>query len=109
MIQGRYYIDSHGYPRAELLNPNEALGTFLEQDIQGSKSTCEELLQNCEEVLTGIRNNWSWEGNAHTLSVSKAHVIIQNMYAADEAVCMLAISDLKTAILNWMQLLQGPS
>lgn len=107
MIEGKLYLDSHGYPRAEYQAPNEVLGWYLEQDVQSSPATCDELLHVCEEIVEGRRRDWQGSGNAHTVTIADSHVTIENEFSDSTELCEVSIEDFKTAVLAWKELLRS--
>jgi len=109
MIEGKVYFDSHGYPRAEYQPPHEVLGWYLEQDVQNSPATCEELLRLSDEVINGNRPDWQGVGNAHTLSIKGNCVCIENEFSDSGTLCELSIEDFKTALLSWKELVGSVS
>jgi uncharacterized protein YacL (UPF0231 family) len=107
MIQGKLYFDSDGFPRAEFSPPFQPLGCYLEQDVQGSIATCEEVLANCVDVINGEKNDWEGGGNAHTVSVERNRVTIENDFAETGQVLVISIEDFMSAVRLWKQLLQS--
>ena len=109
MIHGKFYFDSHGFPRAEYSSPFQPLGWYLEQDVQGSTATCDEVLAICNDVINGEKNDWEGGGNAHTVSIEGNRVTIENEFAETDQVLVISIEDFKSAVRSWKQLLQSVS
>ncbi len=107
MIHGKFYFDSHGFPRAEYSSPLLPLGWYLEQDIQGSTATCDEVLAICDDVIYGVKNYWEGGGNAQTVSIDGNSVRIENEFAEPDQVLEISIEDFKSAVKSWKQLLQS--
>lgn len=107
MNQGKFYCDSNGFPRAEYSSPFQPLGWYLEQDIQGSTKTCDEVLAICDEVINGVKNHWKGGGNAHTVSIDGNRVTIENEFAESDQVVVISIEDFESAVRSWKQLLQS--
>jgi len=72
------YRDSYGFPRVEPNDVHPLVGLYMEQDIQGSPGTCDELLAILHEVERGTRSEWSGTGNAHTLTVKLDGISVAN-------------------------------
>ncbi|MBX3417585.1 MAG: hypothetical protein KF851_08290 [Pirellulaceae bacterium] len=109
MIHGKFYFDSHGFPRAEYSPPFQPLGWYLEQDVQGSTETCDEVLAICYDVMNGEKNDWEGGGNAHTVSIVGNRVTIENEFAETDQVLVISIEDFSSAVRSWKQLLQSVS
>ena len=107
MIDGKFYLDSHGYPRAEYQPPNEVLGWYLEQDVQSSPATCDELIRVCDEIIEGNRRDWQGIGNAHTVSIADSRVTVENEFSDSAQPCEVSIEDFKAAVLAWKELLRS--
>lgn len=105
MIKGKFYLDSRGYPRADYQSPEEVLGWYLEQDIQGSAKACDELLRVCDELVEGKRSDWEGVGNAHTVSITDGIVTIENEFSDTAQSCTVSVEDFRTAIKSWKDLL----
>ena len=73
----RFYRDESGDPRAEFEHPYELLGHFLESDIQGSISICEEILGKISEIFAGKTKEWQQTGNAHTIVLSQGGACVE--------------------------------
>lgn len=101
----RYHLDQHGYPRAAGDGHDRLLGTFLEQDVQGSQEFCRELLDVLAQVEASTITDWSSTGNAHTISVSPTGVRIENDWSPQEPTEEYARAEVEAAVRHWMQLL----
>ncbi len=109
MTQGTFYFDSDNCPRAEYPPPFEMIGWYLEQDVQSSLSTCDELLRLCDDFCKGRRDEWQGTGNIHTVSIRDSRVQIENEFTDSAASCVLSIDDFKTALLSWRELIRPGS
>ena len=72
------YQDERGYPRVDPNGLHPLIAAYLEQDVQGSRGACQELLAALEEVKNGRLPEWSGTGNAHTVSIRPDVVMIHN-------------------------------
>jgi hypothetical protein len=101
----RFFRDAHGYPRCEAAPPHQVVGWFLEQDIQGSRRTADELLAEIEGIASGCQTGWSGTGNAFHLALTPAGAEIECLW--DEAIpaCRVGLAELGEAVRGWAQLL----
>ncbi len=81
------------------------LGWPLEQDIQGSAKTCDELLCVCDELVEGKGSDWENVGNAHTVSITDGSVTIENEFSDAAQPSMVSVEDFRTSIMSWKELL----
>jgi uncharacterized protein YacL (UPF0231 family) len=100
----RFYRDDQGDPRAETGSAERLLGRFLESDLQGSVTMCDEVLAVLDDIAAGRRQRWQRTGNAHTLTLSKrrARIKAELGRAAD---LVLPPAELRQALLGWKALL----
>jgi len=106
MINGDYYKDVDGYPRAKYQPRYDVLSWFLEQDIQGSLWNCDEMLCICKELFLGKRRHFQGTGNAHTVTIQENRVLIENEFADPPESCELTLEDFITVLNSWKQLIQ---
>lgn len=109
MAESKFYFDQHGFPHAEYQPPNEILGWFLEQDVQNSPNSCKWLLQLCEEIDAGTRQEYDGTGNAHAISIVGNRVHIENLFTDSIAPSDLSIDEFRAGILSWMRLITSVS
>jgi hypothetical protein len=105
----RLFRDQQGFPRAEAQTPCEALGWFLEQDVQSDTGSGREIIGLIDEVRSGNLVRWEGTGNAHTLVLTPELASIVNNYSDPPAGCELPIEDLKTALIDWIAFIEGSS
>jgi hypothetical protein len=101
----RFLRDAHGYPRCEVAPPYQAVGWFLEQDIQGSRGTANELLDEIEAVASGRQAGWSGTGNAFHLTLTPEGAEIECLWDEAMPACRVGLADLREAVRGWIQLL----
>ena len=95
------YRDSHGFPRVEPNDVHPLVGWYLEQDIQQSPATCDELLAILDEVEGGKRSEWSGTGNAHTLTIKPEEVSIVNEWDENHSQAQIPLSLFRQCIEVW--------
>ncbi len=100
-----FYRDSRGDPRAEFESPYELLGLFLESDIQGSASICDEILGKIDEIFAGKIKEWQQTGNAHTIILSRHDACIKAEFGNVQEPCRLTIERFKRAVSDWKSFL----
>ncbi len=109
MILGQIYKDSAGVFRAIYPKEYQELGFYLEQDVQSSIAGCDELLSICNEILLGESPEWSGTGNAHTLTIKRSSVCIENEFVDDSIMCEVSLSDFQIALQDWRTLIETAS
>ena len=72
------YRDEQGFRRVDPNGLHPLIASYLEQDVQGSRSACQELVGIIAEVADGCRTEWSGTGNAHTVTIRPGVVVIHN-------------------------------
>jgi hypothetical protein len=107
MNEGKYFLDSHGFPRADFDEPTHVLGWYLEQDIQNSSSSCDEMLSICDSAALDPSMSWSGSGNAHTITVKGTRVIIENEFADPPVSCELSTGQFRAALEAWKRLISS--
>ena len=92
-------------PRCDAPAPNQALGYFLEQDIQSSLNSAAELIQQIDTISTGRTESWSGTGNAFNLELSKLGAEIECLWDESTPVCRIGLNELRGAVAGWIQLI----
>ncbi len=101
MIIGKMHKDRFGILRADYPKRYQALGFYLEQDVQTSTAVCDSLLLLCSKVLAGELAEWSRTGNAHTLTIRRSSVLIENEFDDSAAMCEISMSEFQVALKSW--------
>lgn len=102
----KLYKDQHGYPRVDSAKSLEALGWFLEQDVQRSVSSCDEIIQIIESVQQGKLDFWEGTGNAHTVTIKPESVTIFNEFSDEITPCLITTSEFKDAVILWQEFIE---
>lgn len=103
---GRFYRDDSGDPRAEFEHPYELLGHFLESDVQGSISLCDEILGRIDKIFAGETKKWQQTGNAHTIVLSRRGACIEAEFGNVQEPCRLTLEHFKKAVSGWKSFLE---
>ncbi len=93
------YIDQFECLRAE--SCSEVLSMYLEQDIQGSATVCDIVIEACNKVICKEIPEWSGTGNAHTITICSKNVIIKNYYTDSIEPLQLSPQDFIAALKEW--------
>jgi hypothetical protein len=101
----RFIRDANGYPRAEGEGAYQLLGTFLEQDVQGSLNGCNEYLGIISQIRSGLLPEWSGLGNAHNVSITESGVVIENEWAIPNSRSTVSLDEFENAIRQWAALI----
>jgi len=101
------YMDERGFRRAETPLGLETLGSFLEDDVQGSLDNCELLLETLTEVEQGARPPFHSTGNAHDVSVEPGVVTIENIWSDTLMPLRLSPMQYRQAISEWRAFLRA--
>ena len=107
MIESKFYYDVDKCPRAEYAPPNEMLGWYLEQDVQSSPTTCDELHSICIDVTSGDKGRWEGVGNAHSVLIEGENVTIENEFDDDAEPCTIPVKEFQNALKQWKELIGG--
>ncbi len=99
-----FFRDEAGDPRARTGRERRLLGRFLESDIQGSRTLCDEALAALDDLAAGRRRRWRMTGNAHTLTAFRHKSRIRPEFAR-AADLVLPTAELRLALLEWRLLL----
>jgi len=105
-LRGTYYRDERGMPHADFDSPCEVVGWFLEQDVQNSVSTCDELIAIVDETKAS-RSRYHTNGNAHTITIDDGGVRIETDYADPARSAILTLDEFRRAVLDWKVLVVG--
>lgn len=99
-----FYRDDAGDPRARTGRERRLLGRFLEADIQGSRTLCDEALAALDDLAAGRRRSWRMTGNAHTLTAfrRRSRIRAESGRGTD---LVLPTTELRLALLEWRLLL----
>ncbi|MBI1929410.1 YacL family protein [Candidatus Poribacteria bacterium] len=106
------YIDPSGIRRAEVSPPYELVGWYLMDDVQGGIYSCKELLSIIEKVKTGVESEYSGTGNAHTITITKDKVVIENEYLIESEdcdisrICEIPLFEFEKALTQWFELIK---
>jgi len=106
------YIDEHGFRRGEVSSPYELVGWFLEQDVQGSLYHCQLLFSEIEKVKTGVESEYSGTGNAHTITITREQVVIENEYLIESEdcdisrICEMPLLEFEQALTQWFEFIK---
>jgi uncharacterized protein YacL (UPF0231 family) len=97
--------DASGYPRVTVDPSLEALASFLEQDVQSSVNSSNELLSL---IGRAERDGTTWQGtgNAFTLTIRADGALLQCEFD-EELSCCLPLADLHSALLAWRSFIQS--
>jgi uncharacterized protein YacL (UPF0231 family) len=101
------FRDNHGLLRAEFGDRGGVLGSFLEQDIQGSVASCKHFLELIAEMEQGRRKEWSGTGNAHTVTIRPDGVVIENAWDETLPVSRVSLQEFKECLSEWLKCVQG--
>ena len=105
-MQLLFYRDAAGDPRAQGDAPFEPLASFLESDVQGSAKIARKLLRALDRVESGKMEVWEWTGNAHTLTLAGESASIQSEIDEDAEPCLLALPQVRQALVDWIAFLE---
>lgn len=107
MVRGTFHHDSHGYPRAKFNPPYEALGSYLEEDVQSSALTCDHILGVCKDIALGRAGTWKGTGNAHTVIMNSDRVHIENEFSDEDVPCDISLDEFRSAVMSWKELVSS--
>lgn len=100
-----FFLDLNGYPRAHGKGAEQLLGTFLEQDVQGSLDGCSQYMDILARVRSSAIPEWSGTGNVHTVSITPKGVAIENEWAISESAATYSLDDFENALREWAKLI----
>ena len=106
------YIDEHGFRRAEVSPPYQLLGWYLEDDVQGSLYHCKLLFSEIEKVKAGVEPEFSGTGNAHTVTITRDKVVIENEYLIESEdcdisrICEIPLVEFEQALTQWFEFIK---
>lgn len=104
-MQLRLYKDERGIPRAEAPPPQEALGWWLNQDIQRDLGACDEVLSVIQDIRAGRLANWEGTGNVHTITITREGARIETEFAVPPRTAEVSLDELQEAISRWKELI----
>lgn len=102
-VEVHMFRDDRGLPRAKAKQPFEALGTFLEFDVQGRADASRDLLTLILDVQTQVVPHWEGTGNSSTLTLTPTRAHIYNEFAIPTLECELPLSDFQKVIEAWLE------
>ena len=101
------YIDSQGCPRAMADDlAYKSIVAYLEQDVQSSLVTVNDLLKSVSQVESGEIRNWQGTGNAHTVTLSSCEVEIENEFD-DSQYLSISLDEYRKVLLSWKSLISS--
>jgi hypothetical protein len=106
-VEARFLRDAHGYPRCEVAPPHEALGGFLEQDVQSGPRGIAELLHTVDGIAAGRQPGVSGTGNAFLLTLSAGGAEIECLWDESMPVCRVSLAEFRQALVGWQRLVGG--
>ena len=95
------YRDSIGICRADSKDVHRLVGTYLEQDLQGSLIMCNELMSTINEIECGARREWSGTGNAHTITIRADGVSIKNDWDDSLGIAEISLNLFRQCVEAW--------
>jgi uncharacterized protein YacL (UPF0231 family) len=101
----KLFRDEDGMFRAEAGGDCQALGGYLEQDVQKDPEACRELLQQVEKVRKGAIEEWELTGNAYSLTLTRDKARIENLFSQSEKPCEMSLDDFEQAVSGWAELI----
>ena len=96
------YKDNNGYWRVDHKDLHPLIGSFLEQDVQGSINHCQSLLAALGEVRGGGLPEWSETGNAHTVTIYPDHVTIENEWDEETCIICFNVNVFSECVSKWL-------
>src|SRR5215510_12112922 len=102
-----FFHDQAGEPRASCAPPYDLLGHFLESDIQGNRTVCQDILQILDRVAAGELQVWQQTGNAHTLVLTADGAYITADFDPAARPCHMALAEFRSALERWCAFLAG--
>jgi uncharacterized protein YacL (UPF0231 family) len=97
------YLDESGSRRVDPQDLHPLIASFLEQDVQSSITSCDQYLQAIQSVCSGIVPEWIGIGNAHTLSIRRSEVTIENEWDDSFGIAHLSHSEMKKSLEMWRE------
>lgn len=94
------HLDGRGLRRSGAPQGFEALGRFLEQDVQSSVEWCDELFSLLTEIEQGALPAWGGTGNAFTLTLTRDAASLQCEFD-DARHCSLSLAEFRAALQSW--------
>ena len=104
MIQIECRIEN-GWLRANVSEPYQLVGQYLESDIQDCIEECDELLEICDKVEKGQLNSWGGCGNANEINIEQDNVTIEVMFVGEKVT--ISLNDYRIAIETWKNFLSS--
>jgi uncharacterized protein YacL (UPF0231 family) len=98
----RCYRDKFGSRRVDTRGKHHNIGSFLEEDIQGSDNSCQETLEIVQAVAEGKLSEWEGTGNAHTVTIKPNGVTIECIWDESLGVAELSLDDFRECLKEWL-------
>lgn len=98
----RCYRDAKGYCRADANDLHRLIPCFLEDDVQGSVATCQELIDIVDAVRSGRLGEWEGTGNAHTVTITPGQVTIRCEFSDEFGIAHIPPAVFRECLEAWM-------
>jgi uncharacterized protein YacL (UPF0231 family) len=105
-MQIKFYKDNYGFRRAECPPAFEVVGSYLEEEIQGSIQNGWRLIELINDIQTDRQASWEGTGNAHTVTLTPNFARIVNEFSDDVAPCEISLENFKKVIIEWLNFIQ---
>jgi uncharacterized protein YacL (UPF0231 family) len=105
-----FFHDETGEPRARGRGRYSRLASFLESDVQGSRTLLRRIARAVEDVEAGREERWESTGNAYTLTLTAEGAEIAGELdeeAVEEESTRLSLADLRAALGEWAEFLSS--
>ena len=103
----RFYLDKHGFPRAEVESPYELVGLLLVSEIDRSIYGCRQLLSLIGKARAGTKTEWN--GEVHQVIMTRDKVIIENEYMIENGdfgispTCEISLLLFERILTKWFE------
>lgn len=102
-INLRIVKDEGGNLRVNTDDSYGPLAWYLEQDIQSDLEHGEQMLEICSRIINQD-GEWSGTGNAHSVTVTRIKVRIENEFVEGATgVCELGLDGFRESLSSWLQ------
>ena len=101
----RCFTDHLGFHRIEVAPLPPTVGAFLEQDIQSSAESADELISFLDRIIAGSLQNWEATGNAFALVICREGVSIDCVWSDDK--CNVSLADFRESLVTWRKFISG--
>lgn len=103
----RCHRDENGINWAEPVGVHPLVATYLEDDIQGSPESARRVLTILDDVESGKLGEWVGTGNAHTLTVRRAGVGIENVWDESLGAAAVSLKVFRECVEAWLAFISG--